>query len=255
MARILAFTCTDISLTRHLLKEVPSHAEKVSSSGIGWVQDDRSLLRVQPKPSVVSPLDLLSDVPSRAILAAVNNDDLSRSAADVQPFRFRRWVFASDAIQTKLSFDELYANVPEFLRQNIKGKTREEVIFHLVLAELHQGASLPGVRDHAEKAEAIRAAISDLKSLDPDLHLSALFATDRAIFGVSLGQELHWNSWEGFEVTEEPVFAGHKPSSTKHPTFRALMIANEPIDDWAEVPDSSVFWFDSQWTPKTLSLD
>jgi len=256
MARILAFTCTDISLTRHLLKDIGDQsAGKASSSGIGWVQDDRSLLRIQPKPSLISPLDLLCDVPSRSILVSVNNDDLGRSAADVQPHRFRRWVFAADSIQTNLSFDELYAHVPEFLRQNIKGKTREEVLFHLVLAELHQGASLPGVRENSEKAEAICNVVKRVRGLDPDLHLSALFATDRAIFGVSLGQELHWRAWEGLEVREEPVFAGHKPSSVKHSTFRALMIANESIDDWSEVPDNSVFWFDSQWTPKTLSLD
>src|SRR5204862_7190573 len=57
---------------------------------------------------------------------------------DTPPFRYRRWMYVQDGpLGADASWDPLAAQVPDFLRRNIKGKSCAEIGFHVLLAMLH----------------------------------------------------------------------------------------------------------------------
>lgn len=255
MARILAYICNDISLSSHLFKTVePSESLETSSSGIGWVQNERSLLRINPKPSRTSPIELIADVPARATIASLNDDQVTRNAHDVQPFRFRRWVFASTGMSAPedLPRQALVDHVAPFLVQNIKGSTLDEVVFHVLMTHIHQAETRAGDRNTEELANAILEGVQSLRRLDK-IEFQALIATHRNVFSVGLGSPIYAQSFAGLDVQEEALFAGHKPKTTSNPAFRAAMLQNWEGKESVRLNDG-VSWIDANWEIKTLPL-
>lgn len=111
--------------------------------GLGYVQSGEILLARTPRPSA-APVDLF------AALEGVNSDcvighavergglDAPGQTEETPPFRYRRWMYAQDGIVTcGDAWEPLAAQIPEFLRRNLKGKTTAELSFHVFLALLH----------------------------------------------------------------------------------------------------------------------
>lgn len=255
MARILAYICNDISLSPHLFKTVgPSEFLETSSSGIGWVQNERSLLRINPKRSRTSPIELIADVPARATIASLNNDQVTRNAYDVQPFRFRRWVFASAGMSTQEDppRQALIEEVAPFLAQNIKGSTLDEVVFHILMTHIHQAETRAGERSTEELAKAILVGVERIRAID-EIEIQALIATHRNVFSVGIGGPIYTMSFSGLDVKEEALFAGHKPKTTANPAFRAAMFQNWEDEGSVRLSDG-VSWIDANWEIQTLPL-
>jgi predicted glutamine amidotransferase len=115
--------------------------------GIAFYHQGEVLRRLTPLDSAL-PLDfrqLAHDVRSRVLVGHVRRASTGApSMANTHPFRFRDWVFAHSGDIP--AFDRLrprlLQNVPEFLLRNIAGETDSEVLFHMILAHLHELGAL-----------------------------------------------------------------------------------------------------------------
>lgn len=264
MPRLIAYLCNDDSLTPVALRamqgslELPPTAES-GGFGLGWLQDGRSLLRTTPKPAPSSPalLDLMSDIRARALIGYVRDvSDGTVDTLNLQPFRMRRWVFAHGGEEAELAqtHQQLLGDVAKFVAGNIKGTSSAEVFGHVFLGELHARNLLDSAPDAAGQcANALATAIRKIQIGAAIADLGAIAVSDRMLIAGAVGHPLHYREMRGLsQMKEEPLFAGHKPKPTSHPTFKAVFVTDGPTmgDEWKVVPDGHVMWLDRDWTVK-----
>lgn len=262
MSHIFGYICSDRSVTHQLFKDLQPHLElhdPASSSGVGmgWMQEDRSLLRNHPKPSagLADLLSLASDLPSRTIVGHVRGPNVGAvSAADLAPFRFRRWLWVS-ADASVVSGEPL--PLPDHIRQNLHGHSTSEWLFHAVLAELSEADVLDSFEVLSKPVVAAvqrgieKAREAGIKSLEP-----AILATNKWMLGLNAEHALFYRVIKGYEIFDEPAFAGHKPRGKQYPSFRAALLTNGLVsgEGWHPVQANHAVWFDSQCNPEFISL-
>ena len=132
----------------------------VSRWGLAYSQGGDVLLVRTPKSSQ-KPVDLagpLAEIPTDCAIGQAVVDDRYSGTDNTPPFRFRRWMFAQagntdlDAVAPRL-----LEHIPEDLRRNLKGRTPGELVFHVVLAMLHDEGS---VDDANLPVQATRRALA-----------------------------------------------------------------------------------------------
>lgn len=274
MSQVFGYICSDDSLTSEVMKQYGQPLRAVTPDervglGIGLLQDGRSLLRKHPKRKAAS-VDLpalLGDISSRSMVGHVRHEDAGTvGTKDLQPFRFRDWVYAQHGNEEKLkgAYDGLRASVPDHVRRNIEGNSMAELLFHSfytrVESELPTTPRANWPQMYAQQlARTMVQVQQELNgSAGEDIApLQAVAVTDRCIVAARIGEPMHYRLIEGIEEpTEEPLFAGHNPKSIKHDRFRALMVANE-IDDeeWTEIPNHHVMWVVNGWDVEVAEID
>jgi glutamine amidotransferase len=112
----------------------------VTRWGMAYAQSGDVLLVRTPKSSA-KPVDLagpLAEIATDCAIGQGVSDERYTGTDNTPPFRFRRWMFAQSG---QPDFDaigpRLLANVPEYLRRNLRGKSPGELVFHVFLAMLH----------------------------------------------------------------------------------------------------------------------
>lgn len=268
MPRLIAFICNDDSLTPLAVSRLKPHLEFPATEtsggfGFGWLQDGRSLLRTSPKPGVGTPdfVDLMADIPARAVLGHIRSaEDGTAPPLDLQPYRFRKWVFAheGEVPETKRARDELLSTVPEFLRRNVKGSSGSEVFGHMFWSELHRRGLLDKAAEAHERAAALASFTAGLQVQAAIGEFAAVTASERSLFCAAIGCPLYYREIRGIDGTrDEPLFAGHRPKATSYPAFKALVVTNAPLDtdEWEQVPDRHVLWVDRAWEPGLFPID
>ncbi len=257
MSHIIGYRCSDPTVSSHLLKalddEMALHPPGASGGvGLGWLQDERSLLRNHPKPPVDLPSlpTMISDLPARTVVGHVRTPGLAPlSAANLAPFRFKKWLWVSP------SSDELPAattsEIPDHISQNIRGTSQSEWAFHVVLSELNRLELLDNPeRDVKGVVSAFSRSMAYLQ--DSGIMVSpVILATNKWMLAMSGAETLKFRTVNGYEIQEEPLFAGHKPRTQNYPAFRAMMMTTSPVigTQWQEVPANQIVWFDAQNTP------
>lgn len=127
-------------------------APPVNRWGFGYIQGGDVLLVRTPKASAV-PVDLahpLDEIRTDCVIAQAVRDAPNSAPPtgtdNTPPFRFRRWLFAQSNVAIDAQLEglapRLLEHVPEYLRRNIKGRTRAELTFHLFLAMLHDEGNI-----------------------------------------------------------------------------------------------------------------
>jgi len=129
-------------------------APPIARWGLGYIQSGEVLLARTPRPSA-TPIDLFSaleGVKSDCVLGHAVRDTRTDSVEgfggtdDTPPFRYRRWMYVQDGPVTPgPAWEALAAQVPEFLRRNIKGKGTAELSFHVLLAMLFDHGGIDDV--------------------------------------------------------------------------------------------------------------
>ena len=99
MPRFIASICNDDNLTSTALMRVGETLrlpDAAAGYGVGWIHRGQSLLRTTPRPTAngAALIELLADVRTREVLGVLHEDADAAEPADMQPYRFRRWVFA-----------------------------------------------------------------------------------------------------------------------------------------------------------------
>lgn len=259
MPRMIAYLCNDDSLTPVALRQAKASLDVLSPAdsggfGFGWLQGGRSLLRTTPRPGKGSAelLDLMADLRTRSCVGVIRDPEQGHvDPLDMQPFRFRRWLFAHTGEQVELPeiHAELLQDVPGFVASNIKGTTSAEVFGHLFLSELHSRNLLESRVDREACSEALAEAIRKIQIGVAVAKFAGLAVSERTLIAGGIGHELHYREFRGISQLEEPLFAGHKPKSTDHPSFKAILVTNAPTntDDWVPIPDGQLLWIDRHW--------
>jgi predicted glutamine amidotransferase len=122
----------------------------VSRWGLGYIQGGDVLLVRTPKSST-APVDLaspLAEIRSDCAVAVAVRDSSTSNVPggtdNTPPFRFRRWLFGMTPGAGGLEkvSARLLEHIPEYLRRNIRGRTPQELIFHVFLATLHDEGNI-----------------------------------------------------------------------------------------------------------------
>lgn len=146
-------------------------APPIARWGLGYVQSGEVLLARTPRPSS-TPIDLFSaleGVKSDCVLGHAVLDTRTDSVEgfggtdDTPPFRYRRWMYVQDGPVTPgPAWEPLAAQIPDYLRRNIKGKGTAELSFHALLAMLHD---LGGIDDANLPLATTRRAVAAATAL------------------------------------------------------------------------------------------
>jgi len=191
--------------------------QDVAGWGTGSVQGSEVLLTKQPRWSSSIDVDLYDVARSAhadAWIGAVRLDQASPSgAADMDPFRFRSWLFALaggidgfPALRSRLT-----ASLPEFLRRNMQGHSAGEHLFHLFLAFLHDGGLLDArVPDDALVRRALHQSLAFAHRLSKTsgfagLKGAALVTNGRLVLAESHGVPVHYWAFSGLSSCTCPA--------------------------------------------------
>jgi predicted glutamine amidotransferase len=146
-------------------------APPIARWGLGYVQSGEVLLARTPRPST-TPIDLyaaLEGVKSdcvlgHAVAGPTGNDGTKFGGTDdTPPFRYRRWMYVQDGpVSPGAAWESIAAQVPDYLRRNVKGRGTEEIAFHVLLAMLHD---LGGIDDANLPLATTRRAVSQASAL------------------------------------------------------------------------------------------
>jgi glutamine amidotransferase len=227
--------------------------------GVGFYQGDEVLYKKQPTPDG-QPIDwdaIVQNIKSDCAIAHVRQATVGAFSVDnTHPFRFRQWLFAH--VGTVTAFDEikeeLLASVPDFLRRNIRGRSDSELLFHLVLGELHEASQLEVL---TPSSEAVVAAISKtLHKIDervgsshPASTLNVLIGNGQILVGARHGGAFGWVERTGLtELAAGSVEEQARPGS---PLLRYVMV----VSGAAEVPEGYTALEDKHAVEVTRGLD
>lgn len=169
---------------------MPSEAD---GYGVGFYQAGEVLHRKRPQVirEPVSFSNVIEGIRAGIAIAHVREATVGDGRADnTQPFRMRQWLFAhvgSLAGQDQLR-ERIVVELPDFLRRNLRGQTDSELLFHVVLAQLHESGQLDVVDvAHGAVVSALRKAADTL-----DRHAAAIGAVPSSLtLALTNGRQLY----------------------------------------------------------------
>src|SRR4051794_27862855 len=176
MARLIGYMANRADRLRdafhqegHAVAGLP--ADQRGAWGLGFYQGDEVLHKKQPTPDG-EPIhweSIAANVKTDCAVAHLRQATVGGFSVDnTHPFRFRQWLFAH--VGTITAFDELrsklQAELPDFLRRNIRGSSDSELFFHLILGKLHAASQLEAaLPSSGVMIEAVRAAVKTIDGL------------------------------------------------------------------------------------------
>jgi glutamine amidotransferase len=226
-------------------------APPIARWGIGYVQSGEVLLARTPRPST-TPIDLysaLEGVKSDCVLGHAVPDTRTDTVEgfggtdDTPPFRYRRWMYVQDGPVTPgPAWEPLAAQIPDYLRRNIKGKGTAELSFHALLAMLHDlggidDANLPLATTRRAIAAATAMVANELTKAGVSQPIGSLAVSNgRSLLVARLGGPL----WlRRLHVTGE--------RGGRDETFRGVLLVSASArngspgaEGFEEIPDHSV---------------
>jgi predicted glutamine amidotransferase len=220
---------------RHAITGLP--ADRRGAWGLGFYQGGEVLHKKQPSPDG-APIDwgvIAANVRTDCAIAHVRQPTVGGFSVDnTHPFRLRQWLFAH--VGTVACFDELRddlaAQLPDFLRRNIRGNSDSELFFHLVLAGLHTRNQLEAP-DPAEAvvqgavADAVRAIDKRVPAGNAPSVLNALLSNGRAMYALRRGAPFGHVERAGVSEPLEPFDERPRPGS---PLLRYVMLVSGGAD-------------------------
>ncbi len=130
--------------------------------GIGMHDAGEVLLRRRPidEREEVEVRTLISDARAEVLVGHVRRPEIgSNSTENTQPFRYRQWLYAQTGVLAAAAElrDELFTNLPEFLKSAIAGQTDSELVFATALSFLRDQSLLDFGASPTAIADALRS--------------------------------------------------------------------------------------------------
>jgi hypothetical protein len=158
--------------------------------------------------------------------------------AEVQPFRFRDWLWAlSGDLREKPGFDRQALAIPPYIASNIRTWKPAEVAFHLFLAFLHRTSTLETLYwDRGGTRRALAAAVSLIDSLfvagddgDPASY-SIVTTNGEVILAVGIRRPLFLRTVEGIaecrQCADKVALGRAAEGARRHDHVRAVLVAD-----------------------------
>lgn len=232
--------------------------------GIGFYNGDEVLHKKQPTPDG-EPVDweaVTERVRTDCAIAHVRKATVGGFSVDnTHPFRWRQWLFAH--VGTVTAFEdigeELMADVPDYLRRNVRGNADSEAFFHLVLTELHSSGQIKlDEPDEQGVVDAIGAAVARIDRVvgpvRPTSTLNMLMTNGRRMYGLRRGSAFGYMEQTGLHDPAEGSVEEERPGS---PLLRYVMLisgGDEVPGGYQPLDDGGVVVVDRELDVRTLSL-
>lgn len=151
----------------HETKALRVRASGTMGWGLGFYQGGEVLIRRRPidEREDIDVAKNAGDVRTDVLLGHVRSATIGNLRTEnTHPFRYRQWLFAQTGTVDKFHIvhERLLANVPDFLRGDIRGETDAELVFHVVLSFLHDAGRL---HDGVVEPAAVRDALRSTKAM------------------------------------------------------------------------------------------
>jgi glutamine amidotransferase len=209
-------------------------ADQRGAWGIGFYQGDEVLYKKQPTPDG-EPIHweaIAANVKTDCAVAHLRQATVGGFSVDnTHPFRFRHWLFAH--VGTITAYDDvrgrLQAELPDFLRRNVRGSSDSELFFHLVLGRLHGlgqlEAPLPAASVMLEAIGATVRTIDDLVggAREPS-GLNMILCNGRAMYALRRGGPFGYVERTGLHDPLEPQ--EEKPARPGSPPLHYVMLVS-----------------------------
>jgi glutamine amidotransferase len=208
-------------------------AQQRGAWGIGFYQGDEVLHKKQPTPGG-EPIDwsvIAENVKTDCAIAHVRQATVGGFSVDnTHPFRLRQWIFAH--VGTIAAFedirDKLRADLPDFLRRNIRGSSDSELFFHLILAGLHARNQLEQqLPNEASLSEAIAESVQVIDGLIGERRsttmLNMLLSNGRTMYALRRGGAFGYVVRAGLKDADPAASDRPRPGS---PTLRYVMLVS-----------------------------
>jgi glutamine amidotransferase len=283
MGRLVALVCNHPDRLRCVLQ--PAQSSLVAAPdpveqprgfdawGIGLYQGGEVLLKRRPQPTP-GPLDffeIASELHTDTLIAHARAATVGDNRNEnTHPFRFRSWLFAHHGTlpgfggpgtdparpspEQEALAETLRAELPDFLRRNMRGQTDSELLFHLFLTRLHEAGQLdvPEVR-LADAQTALQVTVRRLshvlheRKLDPHALGSLALANGRFLIAATRGPRLDMMTIDGMKdcpVCREQGPGNERGRPVDHDHLRSvLFVADLPVQPGAPfraVPDGTL---------------
>jgi glutamine amidotransferase len=228
------------------------------SYGYGWYTPTEVLLAKRPTgapgPLVLSRLAVAVRGEALLVHARLTAGD-GHEDADVQPFRFRRWLFAQvGAIEGAEALRPgLLASMPDFLRRNVAGESDTAIAFALFLEQLRAAGHLDDLDVDATAAgRALALTVRRLDELSREAGaqrpstLDLVATNGRLLVATRRGLPLYYALLEGIVPCEHHgLGAGTKdtdPQLIAHRRVKAVCLATHILqpNGFVEVREGSL---------------
>ena len=203
---------------RHAINGLP--VDHRGAWGIGFYQGDEVLHKKQPVPDG-EPIDwdvIANKIQTDCAIAHIRQATVGGFSVDnTHPFRLRQWLFAH--VGTVGSFEEvkepLLADLPDFLRRNIRGSSDSELFFHVILAGLHARNQLETAEPSPTSVlESIAAAV---KAVDEKAQggstLNMILSNGRVMYALRRGAAFGYTENQGLSDPAQPAEEKPRPGS------------------------------------------
>jgi predicted glutamine amidotransferase len=272
LSRLIAFLANDPDRVRCVLHagrgQLSADVATADGWGIGFYQGGEVLLQRRPKRPT-APVDfyaiagelrtdvLIGHVRS-ATVGAVKNEN-------THPFRFRSWLLAHHGTIANFEAvrEALRAEIPDFLRRNIRGETDSEHLFHLFLGFLHESGRLDDpllppklAREALQNALAVVERLAGPGGSEVDLAVT----NGRLLLATRVGGPVAFYRVSGVRdcpVCRESPDAGREPKRIDHEHLRGFVLvadAPSPAAPWEQVPDRSIITVSHELQAEITSL-
>jgi predicted glutamine amidotransferase len=227
--------------------------------GVGFYQGDEVLHKKQPTPDG-QPVDwdsIVQNIKSDCAIAHVRQATVGAFSVDnTNPFRFRQWLFAHVGTMTAFDEvkDELLASVPDFLRRNVRGRSDSELLFHLVLGELHEASQLEALTPTSESVvgaihKTLRKVDEVVGSARPTSTLNLIIGNGQMLVGARHGGAFGWVERTG--LTDLAAGSMEETARPGSPLLRYVML----VSGATEVPEGYTALDDKHAVEVTRGLE
>ena len=208
-------------------------ADLRSAWGIGFYQGDEVLHKKQPTPEgAVQWSAIAENVRTDCAIAHVRQATVGGFSVDnTHPFRLRQWLFAH--VGTLTAFDEIHENLradlPDFLRRNIRGSSDSELFFHWILAGLHEANQLEAQNpSQGTVLQAISYAVNKIDGLvgssRPSSTLNMILSNGRGLFALRHGGSFGYVERTGLADPANPEIPAEREARPGSPLLRYVML-------------------------------
>lgn len=142
--------------------------------GVSFYQGGEVLMRRRPADDSgdVDIARLAGDVRADVVLGHVRTATVGALRTEnTHPFRYRQWLFAQTGTVERFEGirERVVAQLPEFLRVNIRGETDAEVLFYVFLSFLHDaGGLIDGAVEPAMVRDALRSSLAVMDGMSAE---------------------------------------------------------------------------------------
>jgi predicted glutamine amidotransferase len=212
---------------RHAIAGLP--LDQRGAWGIGFYQGDEVLHKKQPAPDG-EPIDwdvIANKIQTDCAIAQLRQATVGGFSLDnTHPFRLRQWLFAH--VGTIRSFEEikepLLAELPDFLRRNIRGSSDSELFFHTILAGLWSRGQLDAPEPNATSVlESIGEAVRkvDERAGGPST-LNIILSNGRFMYALRHGAPFGYTEHLG---SHDPASGEEKPRPGSPPMHYFMLVS------------------------------